>query len=139
MTDIIEDYLAVFRNISRGSLPRLHNLCTPDLQFRDPFNDVRGIEPVIHMFLRMFDVLDEPKFLILNHVASGAVCYVRWQFQFRRRGQPAEYSIDGMSELRIAPDGRIAGHFDYWDSGMGIFAKIPVLGFFIRQIAKRMA
>ena len=44
------------------------------------------------------------------------------------------------SEVTFSDDGtRISSHVDHWDSGMAFYARIPLLGWFIRRLAARMA
>jgi steroid delta-isomerase len=46
--------------------------------------------------------------------------------------------ITGMSEIHFAPDGRISEHIDHWDSGGQFYERIPVLGWLIRLVRKRL-
>jgi hypothetical protein len=134
-----EAFIVCFKTLSIGTLPKLQKLCTPDIHFRDPFTDLHGIEPYIQLYARMLASLMDPRFVILDRAISGEVCYVRWTFRFRLPKEARERSIEGVSELRFAPDGRVAEHIDYWDSGTQVFAHIPVLGALVRFIAKRIA
>jgi hypothetical protein len=41
--------------------------------------------------------------------------------------------------MRLAPDGRIAYHRDYWDTGEELYAKLPVIGIAIRFLRRKLA
>jgi steroid Delta-isomerase len=43
----------------------------------------------------------------------------------------------GASQLRFAPDGRIAYHRDYWDAAEELYAKLPVIGTLMRFLQRR--
>ncbi|GIK88582.1 MAG: hypothetical protein BroJett026_40630 [Betaproteobacteria bacterium] len=44
-----------------------------------------------------------------------------------------------MSEVAIAADGRVSAHLDHWESGMQVYARLPLLGTAIRAVARRIA
>ena len=44
-----------------------------------------------------------------------------------------------MSELTLAPDGRVAEHVDYWDPAAQLYERVPVLGWLMRRIRRRLA
>jgi ketosteroid isomerase-like protein len=131
-------YLAFFKTVAPGTLPRLRELCTQDVRFRDPFREVAGIEAFIKVFGHMFGMLKDPHFLIRGHAIAGDTCYIRWTLRYQLKKGGAQRALDGMSEVEFAPDGRVKAHFDYFDSGMEIFARLPVLGPVIRLIARRI-
>jgi hypothetical protein len=131
-------YLNFFKTVAPGTLPRLRELCTQDVRFRDPFRDVTGIEAFIKVFGHMFATLEDAHFLIRGHAIAGETCYIRWTFRYRMKKGGAQRVLEGMSEAQFAPDGRVQAHVDYFDSGMQIFAQLPVLGPVIRFIARRI-
>jgi len=56
----------------------------------------------------------------------------------RRYSHGPGFALEGMSEIRFAPDGRIAEHIDHWDSGAQFYARIPVLGWLIGLVRNRL-
>ena len=45
----------------------------------------------------------------------------------------------GFPRLRLFSDGQVSAHLDHWDSGMQVYARLPLLGAAIRVIARRVA
>lgn len=135
----VEAWIAFFEGLTPDSLEtRLAALAAPDIRFRDPFNDVRGVEALRTIFRHMFATTEDSRFTVTDRALSGRTAYLRWVYTFRPKGSTAPWRIEGMSEVHIAPDGRIAAHLDYWDSGTDFYAKLPVIGWVIRRIRKKM-
>lgn len=51
----------------------------------------------------------------------------------------AAWPVDGVSEVHLTPDGKVAAHLDHWDAGSQFYARLPVLGFLIRLVRRRLA
>jgi hypothetical protein len=79
--------------------------------------------------------------LTINDVArSGADYYVRWTMMFAApalSGGDAVHSV-GISQIRFDPDGKVAFHQDFWDSGKNFFSHLPGAGGIIGYIRKRL-
>jgi len=102
---------------------------------------VRGLDGVQRIFAHMFEALEDPRFTITARVVQGGECFLAWEFRFRfrgvRRGQ--EQLVRGGSHLKLADDGRIAWHRDYWDAAEEVYEKLPVLGTLMRWLKRRAA
>ena len=44
----------------------------------------------------------------------------------------------GASHLKLANDGRIQSHRDYWDAAEELYSKVPVIGAVMRWLQRRM-
>ena len=40
--------------------------------------------------------------------------------------------------VKFAPDGRISEHIDHWDAAAQFYERIPVLGWLIRKVRRRL-
>ena len=54
-----------------------------------------------------------------------------------RRFRSDELSIRGGSHLRLAADGRISEHRDYWDTTEEFYEKLPAIGALMRWLKRR--
>jgi ketosteroid isomerase-like protein len=130
--------VARFETLAATDVARLADLYTPDATFKDPFNEVRGIAAIQAIFTHMFVTLDKPRFEIRDVVVAGGQCFLTWDFRFRlRRFNRAEQCIHGGSHLKLAADGRIAEHRDYWDAAEELYEKLPLLGGLMRWLKRR--
>jgi ketosteroid isomerase-like protein len=127
-----------FEGLSRDDLSRLAEHYASDARFKDPFNDVVGIEPIRQVFEHMFAVLDGPRFLIGERVVQGDDAFLTWDFRFRlKRWRRGEQSIRGATHLRFGADGRITLHRDYWDAAEELYEKLPALGALMRWLRRQ--
>ena len=129
-----------WERLTPADVERLQERYTDDAYFRDPFNEVRGVDAIKPVFRHMFATLHEPRFTILETVAAEGGVFLVWDFDFRIKSlQPGRTRrIHGTSHIRFAPDGRVAYHRDYWDSAGELFADFPLLGPLMRFLARRM-
>jgi ketosteroid isomerase-like protein len=134
---------AAFEALAPADLPRLQGLYTEDARFKDPFNEVRGVDAIRGIFQHMFETLQGPRFVIRDVIVQGGQqpqCFLSWDFHFRQpRMGPTEQCIRGASHLLLAEDGRIHLHRDYWDAAEELYEKIRVLGGLMRWLKKRAA
>jgi hypothetical protein len=140
MTDraeMLAAYGRYFEDLTPETLPEIARIATPDMRFRDPFNDVRGIDNVVRLLGTMY-AHGTPRFEILDRALGQSAGYILWRFTNDPGGGRAPLMITGMSEIHFAPDGRISEHIDHWDSGGQFYERIPVLGWLIRLVRKRL-
>jgi ketosteroid isomerase-like protein len=130
--------VTLFEGLAPDDVARLGEYYTPDAKFKDPFNQVQGVTQVQRIFAHMFDALAEPRFVVRDILVEGDQCFLTWDFLFRlRRFGGALQTVHGSSHLRLAADGRIELHRDYWDAAEELYEKLPVLGTLMRWLRKR--
>jgi ketosteroid isomerase-like protein len=131
--------IELFEQLSPGGLPRLAEIYTDDARFKDPFNEVQGVPAICRIFEHMFRTLDAPRFVIHDVVVQGGQCFLTWDFVFRlKRAGNDELVVRGGSHLKLAADGRISLHRDYWDVAEELYEKLPVLGTLMRWLKRRV-
>ena len=140
----VEDILRLFETLTPAHLTQLSQWYMPDARFKDPFKQVQGVAQVQAVFQHMFDVLENPRFVITNRIVQDDQCFVVWDFLFRyktmQRG--VDQRIHGGSHLVFKPgdDGvwRIATHRDYWDAAEEMYEKFPVVGSLMRWLKNKV-
>ena len=53
-----------FETLTPDSLTGLDDCYTPDATFKDPFNEVKGVDAIRDIFSHMYRALDEPRFIV---------------------------------------------------------------------------
>jgi len=136
----VQRIVAFFEGLSPADLPRMAAIYTEDAQFKDPFNQVAGVAAIQRIFEHMFVSLDGPRFVIRDAIVQGNQCFLSWDFIFHmKRFNREELVVRGGSHLRLAADGRISDHRDYWDVAEELYEKLPVLGALMRWLKRRAA
>lgn len=133
-------YARLFETISPAALAELDSYFAPDARFKDPFNDVRGVPAIRHVFARMFETCLDARFVVTHSMLHEDHAMLAWTMSFRPNAallRKQHWEIPGTSLLRFAPDGRILEHVDYWDSGSYFYARLPVFGALVRALRRR--
>ncbi|MEM7023373.1 MAG: nuclear transport factor 2 family protein [Pseudomonadota bacterium] len=134
-------YGAFYESITRESVVDLRALVAPEVRFKDPFNDLHGVDSMVRVMEHMFDDATDIRFVIDDRTVRGSLCYLRWRFWFRPRrfshGEP--WQVEGVSLVRFDADGKVLEHIDYWDAAQQIYERIPVVGVLVRRLRAYLA
>jgi hypothetical protein len=129
-------YIACLEALTPERLPELSAHLAPQVRFVDPFNDVAGREPVIRVFTKMFEDVTDIEFAARDLACSGSVCFFAWTLRGRLRGSGKPIAFEGVTELRLDAEGRVAAHIDHWDAAGQLYAKLPVLGLLMDRLRR---
>jgi hypothetical protein len=129
--DVLDAYVAFFERIAADRLDELDALVVPDVRFKDPFNDLRGAANMKAALAMAFEH-GTPHFEVIDRARGDSAAYLLWRYT-----HGTGFAIEGMSEIRFAPDGRIAEHIDHWDSGAQFDVHIPLVGRLVRLVRRR--
>ncbi len=127
----LEDLIRFYQELTPASLDRFPSFYTADAYFKDPFNEVRGIDAIQQIFSDMFERLDAPRFVVTERLADGVSAVLIWEFRYGKA-----QCIRGISHLRFALDGRVAYHRDYWDAAEELYMKLPGFGIVMRGLRR---
>ena len=129
-----------YEELTPESVSRFGEFYAADAYFKDPFNEVRGIDAIRRIFAHMYRQVGEPRFVVTGQVADAGGAMLIWEFHFRtgRRSGTAQV-IRGVSHLKFDADGKVAYHRDYWDTGEELYMKLPVLGLLMRSLRRALS
>jgi SnoaL-like domain len=141
-TGAIERFKTFFADFSPGKVERLVDLTyAPDVYFNDTLKEIQGRDVLRPYLQHSAEAIDACKVQVLDVIANGAGDYFyRWTMMIRfKRFKPGvdTHSI-GMSHIRFNADGLVVLHQDYWNAADGLFQHVPVLGWMIRAIKRRV-
>ncbi len=130
-----------FEQLNAADIPRMNTIYAGNATFKDPFNDVIGVEKIKPIFGEMFDTMHEPRFNFITIVEQGNDAFLTWDMTFRvKKYKPNEtMTIHGASHLRFDADGKIGMHRDYWDAAEELYAKLPLIGTLMRGLKRQFA
>lgn len=126
-----------FETLAPERVAELPEYYAADAYFKDPFNEVRGLQAIQAIFARMYEQVDAPHFKVRQSVVQGSEAFLVWDFEFRFRGRGMLQSIRGVSQLRFGADGKVTWHRDYWDTAEELYQKLPWFGAFFRWLRRR--
>lgn len=138
----LQRYIDAFENLSSDNLEAsLGEMLAETITFKDPFNTVSGRANTLTIFKHMFATVQSPKFKVISagqDLKNPDVALLYWQFNFVLPSNNSRQHIDGMSRVSFDHSGLVTAHIDYWDAGEQVYAKVPILGWGIRQVIKRL-
>ncbi|SCA56557.1 conserved hypothetical protein [Candidatus Terasakiella magnetica] len=130
-------YIELFEKLTPEAIANCDEIINPDIRFKDPFNDIRGIDLFKRMMFKTLEDVQQPQFHIVDQACSETRHYVRWDFEGRVKGLGL-LNLTGMSEITYDEDKRVIEHIDHWDASEQLYEKLPVLGWPITCIKKRL-
>ena len=142
MSDLISQQLQSlqyeYEHIQVNNIERLMAHYSSHAMFKDPFQEVSGKQAIAHIFLKMFDQLDNPSFKVLSVLHNKLEASILWEFHFQfKRWNHAPQRLKGVSWLTFDELGLITSHIDYWDPSEGIYEKLPIVGSLMRFLKKQ--
>ena len=133
----LERLVQFYQNLDAASPALLPAIYAFDARFKDPFNDVCGVDAIAAIFRHMFDQVDEPRFVVGTRVLQGADAFLVWEFTFRmKRFSAGRQCIRGATHIRFDDAGAVVMHRDYWDAAEELYEKLPLLGALMRWLKR---
>ncbi|WP_417795602.1 nuclear transport factor 2 family protein [Terasakiella pusilla] len=133
----VEQYVRLFEELSPEVIDQCDRYVSPDIRFKDPFNDVKGISLFKKLLHKTLEDVKDPSFDVTHVSEAGDVTFLRWVFKGYVNGL-GDWTITGMSEIRLDSEGRIREHIDHWDASEQFYMKLPVLKQVLGWIRKRL-
>ncbi len=140
-TPDLDRLVAFYHDLTPESIARFPEFYSADAYFKDPFNEVRGVEAIQRIFRHMFQQVETPRFVVTERVADAHGVMLVWEFCYRVRlwGRGETQVMRGVSHLKFAADGRVNYHRDYWDAAEELYMKLPAIGSLMRGLRRMLA
>ena len=141
MSAALDRYVAVLEGATEGGVDDLMACFAEDARFRDPFSDVRGKAKIRRVFEKAYEDADDVAFRVTDQASGTHAHYLRWTFTCLPKGflrRHGRLEVDGVSEVRLDAAGLVAAHFDYWDPAPDLYQRVPLLGFALGTIRRRI-
>ncbi len=139
------EVLSLFRSLwSDLTAARVRSLL-PDVYaenvwFNDTVKTITNRNDLVDYMVATADHLQSCRVVVVDIASTPEGYYVRWEMDVvTPNAKPGEvWSSIGMSHLRINEEGQIILHQDYWDAAGGIYEKLPLIGWLLRNIRARL-
>src|SRR5574343_612173 len=134
----LDDLIDFYQTLTPEGVSRFGQFYADDAYFKDPFNEVRGVDAIRRIFTHMFTQVAEPRFVVTERIVDAGGAMLVWEFCYRGRlwGGGDTQIMRGVSHLRFAADGRVCYHRDYWDAAEELYMKLPALGTLMRGLRR---
>ena len=134
----LERLVRFYETIGRAQLrASVATVYAPHAAFKDPFNEVQGVDAISAIFAHMFEQVDNPRFVVTTRVLQGSQAFLTWDFLFSmKRFSKEPQCIRGATHIVFGDDGMVTLHRDYWDAAEELYEKLPVLGALMRWLKR---
>ena len=138
---LIEELVNFFETVSPETVSRIGDLYAIDARFKDPFNDVQGVPAIEHIFRHMFTQVEAPRFVVTERIVQYDSAMLSWCFEFGVRvGKRVHRQVvNGVTHFKFDGEGKVSLHRDYWDTGEELYMKLPLLGWLVRALRRRLS
>jgi steroid delta-isomerase len=130
-------YILLFEELSMERIDGIEDFVSVDIQFKDPFNELSGLDAFRRLLVKTLNDVKDPKFQVTHRAWTDDVLFLRWSFQGEAKGLN-HWAVQGMSEIRFDERGLVCQHIDHWDASKQFYAKLPIIGTIIRLIRRRL-
>jgi steroid delta-isomerase len=140
LTTALEQYIAFMNTLEQpDALSQIEQLTTPDVRFVDPFNDLTGQAGFYQAMKDFIKEVQNPRFEVRHRGWDGNTVLIQWHFTgtFKRSGKP--WAFPGTTEILFDDHAKVKMHYDHWDSGQHFYQHLPVTGWAIRWIRRKIA
>ena len=128
-----------YQQFSVGTIARLDDIYTQDVEFRDPVHTMHGCLALKNYLRRMAANLTHYRIRYLDEVLGEDCAYLTWELDYAhsrlRKGRII--TVRGMSQVRFTS--RIFYHEDCYDMGALLYDHVPGLGTATRHLKQRLA
>jgi steroid delta-isomerase len=131
-----ERFIDFFSKLAPDNLSQIETVFAADARFKDPFNDVVGIEAIRTVFSHMFATTESPRFTIKHFASQDSYLFIHWDFNFIKNSKP--WQIDGCSMVSFNQKNKVQQHIDYWDPAEQIYSKVSGLKMLMKFLVKQL-
>lgn len=137
----IERFVGFFEGLEQTDLVRIGDIYTDDVHFVDPFSDFHGLQTLTGIFEAMFTKMRDYRLEVHEFGMIGPDSgFVRWTMSgyVKQLGKDI-WIVEGGSLVRFDSNGRVREHIDYWDAASQMYERLPVIGWILRMIRRKLA
>ena len=135
--DALCDY---FERLDAGNLGEIDAHYARDAWFKDPFHEVTGVEAIRAILEHTFAKLPGARFRVTGRFpGADSHAVILWEMDFVMPITRRPTTIRGATHLSFDDAGRVTRHRDYWDAAEELYARLPVLKWLMRGLARQAA
>lgn len=138
MNIALQAFVECYQHLEKTNLDTLKSIYHPDIYFKDPVNQLQGIEALLSYFEHLLENIEQCRFDIKHQQADHEQAFVVWVMSFTHRSIQHPITVEGVSQVRFFEQ-YVIYQQDYYDLGSLVYEQVPLLGKLIKIIKKRLA
>lgn len=139
MQSVIERFTHYYAELDSQPPSELSALYHPDAVLQDPFGEHQGFAAIHRYFTHLLANVEHCRFSIAPPLCDGHRFAVTWTMHWShpRIAGGEMLALPGCSVVDIE-DERIIQQRDYYDAGEMLYEHLPLLGWAVRSVKKRV-
>lgn len=137
---VLQDFVEFYQQLDKNSANQLCHIYSEEITFIDPLSTHKGLPALTAYFANLLSNTNGCNFIIqeLNH--QGDMAFVSWEMSFSHpKLNAGKYiEVEGMSRIQIK-DNKIVFQRDYYDLGNMFYEHLPLLGYLVRYLKRKLA
>lgn len=136
--ELIERFKAFYKDVKHPKLDIIGDVYSAQIKFQDPIHKVQGIAELHAYLADACHSVESGRFEFLDQLIGEDTAYIKWNMYFQHPKLGKEtHVVRGMSQIQF--DDRIYYHEDIYDMGQMIYEHVPVVGWAVKRLRKRLA
>jgi len=139
--DAIERFKGFYTDYNREDrMAKVRHVFAENAYINDTLKEVNGIDAIEAYLLKSSEFIESRTFETPDIAVSGGDYYYRWvaNIKFKTFKKGRVFRFHGISHVRFDEKGKVVLCQDFWDPATALFEHIPVLGFMIKLIKRRL-
>lgn len=143
----------LYSSFDQAMIAKLPNIYCAEITFQDPMQRVEGLDNLTRYFQGMIAGLQECRFefsqvienrpiaaatLLPANTAAIQQAVLFWTMRYRHQKLAGGKLLSLTGNSHIKYQEKVIYHRDYFDAGAMVYEQLPVMGFVIKQIKKRL-
>ncbi len=130
----------LYLRFDKKMLANLANVYSEDIQFRDPLHALNGLQNLTDYYSGMMGDLLECRFEFHHsmEMLDRGEAILFWTMHYRHKQLAGGRLLELTGNTHILFNDKVYFHRDYYDAGSMLYEHLPVMGFAIRQVKKRI-
>ena len=142
---IVQQVQELYSRFDESIIPAMADVYRADIIFQDPLQRVEGLGEVARYFAGTMKNLQECRFEFGQVIESSsqqsagvhqAVLFWHMHYRHPKLAKGKLLTISGNSHIKFQD--KVFYHRDYYDAGAMLYEHLPVMGWVIQRIKKRM-
>ncbi len=112
----LEDYVEYVEKLTVRAIPLLDFISDPSFSLQDPYHNACGRIEAQHLFRHRLETYSNASYRVSDFMwgRREAVAYMYWSFRYVPKKKPESLIMEGMSELKFLPDGKVYSCCEFW-------------------------
>ncbi len=130
----------LYLRFDKKMLANLTNVYSEDIQFRDPLHALNGLQNLTDYYSGMMGDLLECRFEFHHsmEMLDRGEAILFWTMHYRHKKLAGGKMLELTGNTHILFNDKVYYHRDYYDAGSMLYEHLPLMGFAIRSVKKRI-